>query len=65
MRTGAVVMHRYWGSPGGGQLVCAAAADALRSTGVDVALSGVFRFDPSQYVRWFGIDISGMRTYTM
>ena len=65
MRRGVVVMHRYWGSPGGGQLVCAAAADALRSAGLEVALSGVFSFDPSQYVRWFGIDISGMRIYTM
>ncbi len=58
-------MHRYWGTPGGGQLVCASAADALRSAGMKVALSGVFSFDPKQYVRWFGIDISGMRTYTM
>ncbi|MEM0146588.1 MAG: hypothetical protein QXH66_06380, partial [Conexivisphaerales archaeon] len=57
-------MHRYWGSPGGGQLVCASAAYALEMAGMNPVLAGTFSFDPSSYVRWYGIDISKYRRYT-
>lgn len=54
----AVVAHHYWGTPGGGQLVCAAAAKALEEAGYRPALAGTFKFDPRRYVEWYGIDIS-------
>ncbi|MEM4150703.1 MAG: glycosyltransferase [Conexivisphaerales archaeon] len=60
----SVVMHHYWGSPGGGQLVCASAAYALEMAGMNPVLAGTFSFDPSSYVRWYGIDISKYRRYT-
>lgn len=57
--------HHYWGSPGGGQLVCAAAALALDEAGLSPALSGTFKFDPGKYVEWYGIDISKYPIYTL
>jgi hypothetical protein len=54
----SVVAHRYWGSPGGGQLVCVSAAVALDKAGLSPILTGTFKFDPSRYVDWYGIDIS-------
>ncbi|ABO09452.1 glycosyltransferase [Pyrobaculum calidifontis] len=54
----SLVAHHYWGSPGGGQLVCAAAAYALDKAGLAPVLSGTFKFDPGKYVEWYGIDIS-------
>ncbi|MCG2870619.1 MAG: glycosyltransferase family 1 protein, partial [Vulcanisaeta sp.] len=53
----SIVAHRYWGSPGGGQLVCASAAVALDSVGLEPILTGTFKFDPRRYVDWYGIDI--------
>ncbi|MDP8024122.1 MAG: glycosyltransferase [Nitrososphaeria archaeon] len=60
----SVVMHHYWGSPGGGQLVCASAAYSLEKAGYRPALAGTFSFDPSTYEKWYGIDISGYKVYT-
>jgi Glycosyltransferase len=61
----SVVAHRYWGSPGGGQLVCASAAVALDNAGLPPVLSGTFNFDPSRYVDWYGIDISRYPAVTL
>jgi len=61
---GSVVMHHYWGSPGGGQLVCASAVHALDSAGITPALAGTFSFDPSRYMEWYGIDLTKYRRYT-
>ncbi|MEM1637923.1 MAG: glycosyltransferase [Pyrobaculum sp.] len=61
----SLVAHHYWGSPGGGQLVCAAAAFALDRLGLRPALSGTFKFDPAKYVEWYGIDISHYPIYTL
>ena len=61
----SIVAHHYWGSPGGGQLVSASAAYALDSMGLEPILTGTFRFDPSKYVDWYGIDISRYRVYTL
>ncbi|CCC81965.1 glycosyltransferase [Thermoproteus tenax] len=61
----AVVAHRYWGSPGGGQLVCAAAAKALDEGGYKPVLTGTFKFDPSRYIEWYGIDLAKYPTITM
>lgn len=57
-------MHHYWGSPGGGQLVCASAAYSLDKAGYKPALAGTFSFDPSMYKKWYGIDISNYKVYT-
>ena len=57
-------MHHYWGSPGGGQLVCASAAYSLDRAGLKPALAGTFSFDPSSYIKWYGIDISQYKRYT-
>ena len=54
----AVVAHHYWGTPGGGQLVCAATAMALKDGGLDPVLVGTVKFDASRYVEWYGIDLS-------
>jgi glycosyltransferase involved in cell wall biosynthesis len=61
----SVVAHRYWGSPGGGQLVCVSAAVALDKAGLPPILTGTFKFDPSRYVDWYGIDISRYPTITL
>jgi len=61
----SVVAHRYWGSPGGGQLVCASAAVALDNAGMPPVLTGTFKFDPSRYVDWYGIDISRYPAVTL
>ncbi|PLC63132.1 glycosyl transferase [Vulcanisaeta sp. EB80] len=61
----SIVAHRYWGSPGGGQLVCASAAVALDNVGLEPILTGTFKFDPGRYVDWYGIDISRFRVYTL
>ncbi|PVU72046.1 glycosyl transferase [Vulcanisaeta sp. SCGC AB-777_J10] len=61
----SIVAHRYWGSPGGGQLVCASAAVALDRIGLEPILTGTFKFDPGRYVDWYGIDISRFRVYTL
>lgn len=54
----SLVVHHYWGSPGGGQLVCASAAYSLERAGLSPVLSGTFRFDPRKYLEWYGIDIT-------
>ncbi|AEA13682.1 glycosyl transferase, family 1 [Thermoproteus uzoniensis 768-20] len=54
----AVVAHHYWGTPGGGQLVCAATAWSLDATGRTPVLTGTFKFDPAKYREWYGIDLS-------
>jgi len=61
----SIVAHRYWGSPGGGQLVCASAAVTLDNIGLEPILTGTFRFDPRRYMDWYGIDISRFRAYTL
>ena len=60
----SVVMRHYWGYPSGGALLSAAAAHALDSAGMEPAISGTFKFDPSKYREWYGMDISGYRVYT-
>ncbi|MEM3994918.1 MAG: glycosyltransferase [Thermofilum sp.] len=60
-----LVAHHYWGSPGGGQLVCAAAAYAMEALGLGPVLSGTFKFDPSRYAEWYGIDISKYPVVTL
>ncbi|GAB6947436.1 glycosyltransferase [Vulcanisaeta sp. JCM 16161] len=57
--------HRYWGAPGGGQLVCASAAIALDKAGLKPILTGTFKFDPAKYVDWYGIDISRYEVRTL
>ena len=61
----SMVSHHYWGSPGGGQLVCASAAVALDGVGLEPILTGTFKFDPRRYVDWYVIDISMFRVYTL
>lgn len=61
----ALVSHHYWGSPGGGQLVCASAAFSLDSIGYTPIITGTFKFDKSKYVDWYGIDISKYNTVTL
>ncbi|AFA40052.1 Glycosyltransferase [Pyrobaculum oguniense TE7] len=61
----SVVAHRFWGDPGGGQLVCAAVAYSLERLGLTPVLSGVFKFDPAKYKEWFGIDLSRYPVVTL
>ena len=61
----SVVAHRYWGSPGGGQLVCASAAIALDKVGLRPILTGTFKFNSARYVDWYGIDISKYEVRTL
>jgi len=58
-RGAAVVGHAFWGRPGGGQLVAAAAAKSLADAGYRVVLAAVSRFDPRRYLDWYGIDLRG------
>jgi len=61
----SIVAHHYWGSPGGGQLVCASAALALDELGLRPALAGTFKFDPSRYLEWYGIDLRKYEVVTL
>jgi len=61
----SVVSHHYWGSPGGGQLVCASAALALDELGYRPVLAGTLRFDPSRYLEWYGIDLTKYEIITL
>jgi glycosyltransferase involved in cell wall biosynthesis len=61
----AIVAHHYWDSPGGGQLVSATTAKALADHGLDVALVGTMKFTTSKYIEWYGIDLSGLPTFTL
>ena len=58
-REAAVVGHAFWGRPGGGQLVVAAAAKSFADAGYRVVLAAVSRFDPRRYLDWYGIDLRG------
>lgn len=60
----AIVGHHYWGRPGGGQLVVAAAAHAL-SQHRDITLSAIARFNQSKYLDWFGVDLAKFPSVTM
>ncbi len=53
-----IVAHHYWGRPGGGQLVCAAAAYSLEKLGYRPVLASPVRIDVGRYPEWFGIDLS-------
>ncbi|MCU7787754.1 glycosyltransferase [Pyrobaculum sp. 3827-6] len=61
----AVVAHHYWGSPGGGQLVCAATAWSLDAMGYRPVLTGTFKFDPAKYREWYGIDLAKYSAVTL
>jgi len=61
----SIVAHHYWGSPGGGQLVCASATLALDELGVLPVLAGTFKFDPSRYLEWYGIDLRRYEVVTL
>ncbi|MGB9705942.1 MAG: glycosyltransferase family 1 protein, partial [Pyrobaculum sp.] len=61
----AVVAHHYWGSPGGGQLVCAATAWSLDAMGYRPVLTGTFKFDPAKYREWYGIDLAKYPAVTL
>ncbi len=65
MGNSALVTHHYWGSPGGGQLVCASVAFSLDEMGFNPVLTGTFKFNPSTYVEWYGIDISKYPVVTL
>jgi len=60
----AVVLHRYWNEPGGGELVCSSVALALKSMGYKVILASPLKIDISKYPQWYGISLDGMETYS-
>lgn len=60
-----VVAHRYWGSPGGGQLVCAATAVALSTLNYSVHIASIFPFNKTKYLEWFGLDLSKYPVITL
>ncbi|MDK6028804.1 glycosyltransferase [Ignisphaera sp. 4213-co] len=53
-----VVAHHFWGRPGGGQIVCAAASYAFNVIGYEPVLASVTKVEVDKYVDWFGIDLS-------
>ncbi|MEM4964950.1 MAG: glycosyltransferase [Pyrobaculum sp.] len=53
----AVVAPPSWSALGGAELVCASAAVALDAMGFSPTLTGVFKFNPAKYKKWFGIDL--------
>jgi len=61
----ALVSHHYWGSPGGGQLVCASVTLALDESGYRPVLAGTFKFDASHYLEWYGIDLRRYESVTL
>jgi glycosyltransferase involved in cell wall biosynthesis len=59
----SIIVHHYWGSPGGGQLVCASAAISLNRNGFEPLLTGTFKFEPSRFIDWYGIDLTNFKYY--
>ena len=53
-----VVAHHFWGRPGGGQIVCAAASHTFSVLGYEPVLASVTKVEVDEYVDWFGIDLS-------
>ena len=45
--------------------MCAAVAYAMEEVGLGPVLSGTFKFDPSRYAEWYGIDISKYPAVTL
>ncbi|MEM2021369.1 MAG: glycosyltransferase, partial [Zestosphaera sp.] len=54
----AVVLHHYWNRAGGGQLVCASAAYAFESVGLNPLLASPVSIHVEKYPEWYGIDLS-------
>ena len=61
----SLVAHHYWGSPGGGQLVCASVTLTLDELGFRPVLAGTFRLDPSRYLDWYGVDLNRYEIITL
>lgn len=60
-----VVAHHLWSRVGGGELVNAYAVKTLLEAGHRVAVVSTFGFDREKYREWFGIDLAGVKVYTM
>jgi len=61
----ALMTHHYWDRPGGGELVAAAFARALRDLGLHVEITATTKFCVTCYRDWFGIDLTDMRVHSM
>ena len=59
-----IIAHHYWGRPGGGQLVSAAAAHSLDYLGIEPVLVGSSKFSPEKYGEWFGLPLTSYKIYT-
>ena len=60
----AVVGHHHWGRPGGEQLLVAATAASLSETR-RVKLASLAKFNPNNYLGWFGIDLTDFEIVTL
>jgi len=60
-----VVAHHLWSRVGGGELVSAYVVKTLLEAGHEVAIVSTFGFDREKYLEWFGIDLGGVKTYTL
>jgi glycosyltransferase involved in cell wall biosynthesis len=60
-----VVAHHLWSRVGGGELVNAYVVKTLLEAGHDVIVVATFGFDKEKYKEWFGIDLTGVKAYTL
>jgi len=61
----ALVTHHYWDRPGGGEIVVAAFARALKDLGFRTEITATTRFCVPCYKEWFGIDITDIPVHSM
>ncbi|MEM0027399.1 MAG: glycosyltransferase family 4 protein [Ignisphaera sp.] len=52
----AVIAHRFWNRPGGGEVVCAATAYTFDIMGFKPVLASIGGIDIGEYDSWFGIN---------
>jgi len=60
-----VVAHHLWSRVGGGELVSAYAVKTLLEAKHEVVAVSTFGFGKGKYREWFGIDLGGVKVYSL
>ncbi len=61
----AIVAHHYWARPGGAEVVTAATSRTFMDLKYDVVAVSMTKFDTSKYIEWFGLNLDGLRVYSL
>ena len=60
-----IVGHHLWSRVGGGELVNAYLVKSLLEAKHEVAAVSTFGLDKKKYLEWFGLDLTGIKVYTL